>query len=136
MSVTSINDASTATSGKTTTGASTNALGKDDFMKLLIAQLSHQNPLDPLNDQQFIAQMSQLSSLDATQNMNKTLTSMVASGQRAQALQMVGRDVTYTDAETLEPKTGKVSAVLLHDSAPVLLIGGAQIPFDAVQSVQ
>lgn len=136
MSVTSINDASTAAPGTTTTTASTNALGKDDFMKLLIAQLSHQNPLDPLNDQQFIAQMSQLSSLDATQNMNKTLTSMVASGQRAQALQMVGRDVTYTDADTLEPKTGKVSAVLLHDAAPVLLIGGAQIPFDSVQSVQ
>ena len=105
-------------------------------MKLLIAQLSNQNPLDPLNDQQFIAQMSQLSSLDATQNMNKQIASMISSQQKAQALQMVGRDISYTDAETLESKTGKVSAVLLHNTMPVLLIGGQQVSFDAVLSVQ
>ena len=135
MSATSINNATSATSNVTPTTA-TNALDKDGFMKLLIAQLSHQNPLDPLNDQQFIAQMSQLSSLDATQNMNKQLGSLISSQQRAQALQMVGRDVTFLDPATQEQKTGKVSAVLLHDSSPILLINGQQVGFDAVQSVQ
>ena len=49
-------------------------LGKDEFLKMLITQLRYQNPMDPMKDQEFIAQMAQFSSLEQMVNMNKNLT--------------------------------------------------------------
>lgn len=47
-------------------------LGKDQFMQILLRQLSHQNPLQPMEDKEFIAQMAQFSSLESIQNLNST----------------------------------------------------------------
>ena len=78
----------TGTKSTTTTGP---ALGKDDFLKLLVGQLQHQDPLQPSDDTQFIGQMAdQLS--------------------RAGALGLIGRTVTYTDADGAS-QTGTVSQV-------------------------
>ena len=63
-----------ATSG--VTGQQSNALGKDAFMKLLITQLTHQDPTKPQDDTALIAQLAQFSSLEQMQQMNQTLTSI------------------------------------------------------------
>lgn len=47
-------------------------LGKDQFMQILLRQLSHQNPLQPMEDKEFIAQMAQFSSLESIKNLNST----------------------------------------------------------------
>lgn len=52
-----------------------NDLDKDAFLRLLITQLQNQDPLDPMEDREFIAQMAQFSSLEQMQNLNKTLES-------------------------------------------------------------
>lgn len=71
--VSSVLDSAATGSEQTTT----NVLGKEAFLELLIAQLKNQNPLDPLDDQQFIAQMTQFSSLEQLQNMNDSLSENV-----------------------------------------------------------
>lgn len=53
--------------------AKTQSLDKDAFLKLLITQLNNQDPLNPMEDKEFIAQMAQFSTLEQIQSMNKTL---------------------------------------------------------------
>lgn len=79
-----------------------NTLGKDDFLKLLITQLQNQDPTNPMQDREFIAQMAQFSSLEQMTNMNTTLQKM-ASGQEESNLisygQFIGKEITWHKLE-------------------------------------
>ena len=91
----------------TTTGASsasavttaTNDLGKDAFLKLLIAELSNQDPLNPMEDREFISQMATFSSLEQMQNMNKTLETMSESNKFS-AVSYIGKAVSFMQDST------------------------------------
>src|ERR1700724_3525029 len=65
-----INAAATAAA---TTASKSSSLGKQDFLKLLMAQLQNQDPMKPMDDTAMIAQMAQFSALEATQQLNTTL---------------------------------------------------------------
>ena len=69
-----------STAGQPTTigNASTDALGRDAFLKLLVTQLQHQNPLEPQPDGEFLAQLAQFSSLEQLQSMRANLDTLVA----------------------------------------------------------
>lgn len=72
-------------------------VNKDDFLKLLVAQLSHQDPLKPQDDTAFVAQLAQFAQLEQAQNQTEVLTQLQAllAGQNgAQAVGLVGREVT------------------------------------------
>lgn len=105
------------------TGSQT--LGKDDFLKLLVTQLKAQDPLDPMQDTQFISQMANFTSLEQTNNMNNLLTQFVQSqstGYLSNQAQVIGKTISWTqtndgsdgstDPETL---TGIVNAVTLKN---------------------
>ena len=92
-------------------------LGKDDFLKLLVGQLRHQDPLDPLKDQEFMGQMAQFSQLEQMTNVASTM-------QNDRAFALIGREVTYNDNETGELVTGTVEKVVIETGKPTLTIGG------------
>lgn len=72
------------------------ALGRDDFLKLLVTQLRYQNPLDPMGNEAFIAQSAQFSALEATRDMSenvKALVELQKSSSRTAALGLIGKDV-------------------------------------------
>jgi len=84
------------------TNAASNELGKDEFLKLLVTQLENQNPLEPQDNGEFIAQLAQFSSLEGIDNLNDTMTSFAESSQSNQALEaslLVGRQV-QVDTDT------------------------------------
>jgi flagellar basal-body rod modification protein FlgD len=73
-----------------------NELGKNEFMKLLVAQMNNQNPLEPQDNTEFIAQLAQFSQVEGTENLNATVSDMAAELKSSQALQassMVGQSV-------------------------------------------
>jgi flagellar basal-body rod modification protein FlgD len=72
------------------------ALGKDDFLRLLVTQLQNQDPLNPMDNSQFVAQTAQFSSLEQLQNMNKALEKLAAqnNGGAASASALLGKTVT------------------------------------------
>ena len=103
----------TTTTSTSTATAVTNAtndtLGKDAFLKLLIAELSNQDPLNPMEDREFVSQMATFSSLEQMQNMNKTLESM-AEANKFSAVQYIGKAVAFTKGEGEEAE--QVAAVV------------------------
>ncbi len=107
--------ASITTNNTNTSTAVTNAtndtLGKDAFLKLLIAELSNQDPLNPMEDREFISQMATFSSLEQMQNMNNTLEG-IAQVNRFNAANYIGKAVAFTKGEGTEAQ--QVAAVVNH----------------------
>ena len=103
-----------------------NNLGKDEFMRLLIAQLENQDPLEPTDNGEFIAQMAQFSSLEGISNLNTTVESFAGSLQSTQALQastLVGRSVQVLSnwAELQDGKAIKGTVELEDSSSDVFV---------------
>ena len=114
--------------------SSSSSLGKDDFLKLLVAQLTHQDPLEPLKDQEFIAQMAQFSSLEQQTNMAKGIETL-AKLSMTSAVGYVGRTVGYTGDDG-SPKAGMVKYVEFTDGQVVLkLEDGTSLSLDKVEQV-
>jgi flagellar basal-body rod modification protein FlgD len=114
------------------TGSST--LGKEEFLKILVTQLKNQDPMSPLDDKDFIGQMAQLSSLEATTNMGSQVQDLVNSQQQMQAMLLVGRTVQYAD-ENGDPAVGAVAGVRLDSVPPSLVIGEKDVPITRLQTV-
>jgi flagellar basal-body rod modification protein FlgD len=99
------------------TGSS--SLGKDDFLKILMTQLQNQDPLNPMQDQDFISQMATFSSLEQMTNLNTSMDNFVKSAvqnQFMQASSMIGKTVTYLDNQDNE-MTAVVKSVLFKDGS-------------------
>src|SRR5690606_25518754 len=96
-----------------------NALGRDEFMKLLIAQLENQDPTNPQDNGEFIAQLAQFSQLDETQKMTASFNDFASAFQSTQHLQatsLVGRPVHVKTSETMLTDNGAVSVLAEFDT--------------------
>src|SRR5881227_2648494 len=76
----------------------TQTLGKDDFLKLLVGQLQHQDPMAPSDDQQWIGQMAAFSQLEQVSNMAASTQKIVDTLNMNGTLSLIGHSVTYIDA--------------------------------------
>lgn len=95
MTIAAIEPVGVSNSQKTTS-ANDAIMGKDDFLNLLVAQLQHQDPLNPLEGTEFTAQLAQFTSLEQLNNINSNLESLQdyqASIKNAQALDLIGKTV-------------------------------------------
>src|SRR6266536_1980048 len=73
-------------------------LNQDDFLKLVVAQLTSQDPLNPQSDTQFVAQMTQFTALQQSQAMKDDIEKLRAAGDIAQSSSLLGRSVQLQDA--------------------------------------
>jgi flagellar basal-body rod modification protein FlgD len=113
-----------AQAATTSTPTNPNAsLGKDDFLKLFVAQMQHQDPMNPTDNSEFMAQMAQFSSLEQMSNMAKSNQELASALTLGQAVGLIGRNVTFTDAAGAE-QSGVVEKVSTESGSPVLTVAG------------
>ena len=101
-------------------------LDKDDFLKLFVAQMTHQDPSKPMDDQAFMGQMAQFSTLEQISNMAAANAQVAASLGQSQAISLIGRTVTYVDDAGVE-HSGVVEKVSTVGGNSVLTVGGVDI---------
>lgn len=112
------------------------ALDRNAFLTLLITQMQHQDPLKPMEDREFIAQLAQFSSLEQMQQVNRNIEILAISTAITQATGYLGHTITAQTPEDAEPFTGTVSAVKYVDGIPMLVIGDREIQPGYILSVE
>lgn len=110
-------------------------LGKDDFLKLLITQLTHQDPFDPINDTEFIAQMAQFSALEQMTNVASGMENLLEL-VKFNASNYVGKDVAYFDGDRGIFLESRVLSAIFDDGKVYLeLENGKYILLEEVKAV-
>jgi flagellar basal-body rod modification protein FlgD len=108
------------------------SLDKDDFLKILLTQLTHQDPTQPMGDREFVAQMAQFSTLEQMTNLNTEMARVAGIVGRGQALQLLGKVVEVEQGDALI--TGTVEEISGIDF-PQLLVSGRYYQLDSVRSI-
>lgn len=113
-----------------------------DFFKLLSAQLSAQDPLQPVDDTQFIGQLTQQTQLQQSLETNQRLGDMTqlqealaALQQMTQSAALIGKNVDYLDPASGEAKSGLVKAVRVENGLVVLDVDGSNVPLPNVTAI-
>ncbi|SNR42296.1 flagellar hook assembly protein FlgD [Blastococcus mobilis] len=104
-------------------------MGKDVFMKLLVAQMRYQDPGNPVDSSQMMSQTATFSQVEKLEQLVNQNASMLVLQESATAGALVGRTATYTDT-TGASRTGVVTSVRLasRDSEAVAVIDGVKVP--------
>jgi len=107
-------------------------LGKDDFLKILLTQLSHQDPTAPMQDKEFIAQMAQFSSLEQMTNMASDFAKMARMLRGTEAASALGKAVEIVQGD--DTVYGVVQAVT-REEQPQILVNGRYYGWENVFTV-
>ncbi len=140
--ITEYEGASGATASSSPFDARSLASGQD-FFRVLSAQLQAQDPLNPMDDTQFLAQLTQQSQLEQSLETNQRLGTMVTLQESLAALQqmtqsaaLIGKTVDYVDPYTGAAASGVVDAVRVLDGLVVLDVGGEAVPLPNLTSIR
>lgn len=121
--------AANASQSSTQKNTANDMLGKDAFFKLLVTQLRHQDPLSPMDDRDFVAQMAQFSTLEQMQSLNGQML-------RLSAMAMIGQEVLILPDNGGMPTAGIVDSVVTLNGSIQVAVNGQLYPVEWVNAVQ
>ena len=104
---------------------------QETFLHLLVTQLKNQDPLNPQDSHEFVAELAQFSSLEQMANMNKSISTVL----ELSVTGLIGRTVTVLDPQG-NVVTGTVEGITYYADGPAVSVGGMDYPFSSVQNVQ
>jgi flagellar basal-body rod modification protein FlgD len=113
MSITAIGSADTTTT-------SSSQLSMEDFLQVLLTQLTYQDPLKPVDNQEFMGQLAQFTTLEQTRQLNDGIQALLNNQSTLQSVGLIGRTVDITTSNG--PVTGTVSALSLAGTSPLLTL--------------
>jgi flagellar basal-body rod modification protein FlgD len=99
------------------------SMGKDDFLKVFVAQMQHQDPSKPMDDTAFMGQMASFSTLEQISNMATSNAQVASNLGQSNAVSLIGRTVGYLDASGAA-QTGVVEKVATVGGQATLTVGG------------
>lgn len=111
------------------TSLQSNSIGLQDFLKILLTQLTYQDPLKPMDNQEFMAQIAQFTSLEQTQQLNSKIDALLSSQSSLQSVGLIGRTVEVTTQSGTV--VGTVASLSLAGDSPTLTVtttAGASLP--------
>ena len=119
-------------------GGYQSALGKDEFLTLLVEQLKNQDPMNPMENTQFLAQLAQFSSLEQMFTMNEHLEKMAETSNLTDASTLIGKNIYYIDPDSGKITPGLVSSVSIDkDNNEILLdVGIRKVPLSGVTKIE
>ena len=130
--------AAASTSASSAPVDKTHQLGKQDFLKLLMAQLQNQDPMKPMDDTQMIAQMAQFSALEATQQLQQTIQQSTNVQTIFQAGALIGKYIQANQSDGTST-TGSVTGVDFTSTdgvvSPTLQVGGQDVDYSTIVKV-
>lgn len=109
-------------------------LDQQDFLKLLVAQMTQQDPLNPKSDLEMIPQMVSFTTLEQSKSMQTDIAQLRAEQQMLQANSLLGRTVEIQD-ESKARFTGQVTAVQMEEGTPKLVVNGKQYDLSQLVSI-
>jgi flagellar basal-body rod modification protein FlgD len=128
------NAAATSATGSTTALSGFNNLTTADFMKMLIAELQNQDPTQPMTNQDLLTQLSTMSQLQSTQDLDKALQSNTNNQQLSVASSFIGKAIQGTDSNN-KTVTGIVQEALLQNGSAFVAVGNSLVPVANITAV-
>lgn len=115
----------------------TDIFSSDGFLKILAGQIKGQNPLEPMKDTEFIAQMAQFSQLEQMTSLAKDMKALTLSSQLSQGSSLIGKSVTYMPAGGTTPVSGTVESLRVGGDgrSMSLIVNGVAVDVSLVQTV-
>jgi flagellar basal-body rod modification protein FlgD len=116
-----VNTGTTASTTPSTSTGANQTLGSTDFLNLLTTQLKNQDPLNPVDDTQSVAQLAQFSALQATNSLSTAFTAFESNFAVSQASGLLGQSVTVATADASgnsSTVTGTVKAIQVVNGVP------------------
>lgn len=132
MTVTASSSIGQTTATSTSTTKSTS---KDQFLKLFLAQLQNQNPLEPMQDRDFLMQLAQFTQVENVEEMTHTLQTLQTLVASTQATALLGKQVLALQEGEAVPVEGKVSAIRFTADGVWLLVDGKMVNVENVVQV-
>ncbi|MDA8064293.1 MAG: flagellar hook capping protein [Thermaerobacter sp.] len=108
---------------------------QNQFLQLLAAELQYQNPSQPVNSTQFIAQLAQFSTMQQIAQLSQQFSGLTQAQSLATGAQLLGKAVTYQDAATGAVASGTVTGVSVSSGQVQLDVGGQQVSLSQLQEV-
>jgi len=127
--------ATTAASGASAATSAAYGNLSDMFMKLFVKQLQTQDPMSPMDSNQFTAQLAQMTQVEQLTTLNSSFTSFLRNQALANASGMIGSIVMYKDGTTGAAKLGTVTAARLVDNEVQLVVGQDLVKLSQVTTV-
>lgn len=110
--------------------SSTESMGKDQFLELLITQMQNQDPLDPVDNKEMLAQLAQFSALEQMQNLNAKFETFQDNTTSAIASLMIGKT-----AFAGENNSGRVTHVVMQDGEIMVNLDGRNYPLSDITNI-
>jgi flagellar basal-body rod modification protein FlgD len=123
------------TAGTSTPAAGRADMGKDMFLKLLVAQMKYQDPANPATGTEFLAQTAQFTMVEKLSDLSSAQADLLAAQLRLGASNRVGRTVTYVGTDGREAP-GTVTSASFSGSSPTLRVGSTDVPLSSVKEVR